>query len=81
MTKSAYPAINIGHFAVRKGLLIKNVQFISEVVRMAFPELQITDSQTLTVDASNIDSQHASNFYEENWDLHSYPLRTHQDIK
>ncbi len=23
MTKSAYPAINIGHFAVRKGLLIK----------------------------------------------------------
>ena len=48
---------------------------------MAFPELQITDSQTLTVDASNIDSQHASNFYEENWELHSYPLRTHQDIK
>jgi hypothetical protein len=31
----------------------KNGQFISEVVRMAFPELQIADSQILTVDTKH----------------------------
>lgn len=65
MRQTSYPAINIGHLAVRKDLQKKGIgSFVFDFVRMTFATTCIAGCQFLTVDALNIPGHRTPDFYE-----------------
>lgn len=65
MKQASYPAINIGHLAIRQNLQRKGIgRAIMEFVRMTFYNNRMSGCQFLTVDALNIDGHRTPDFYE-----------------
>lgn len=60
----SYPAVNIGHLAVRKDMQSRNIgRIIAEFVQMTFANLRIAGCQFVTVDALN--NYRTINFYHD----------------
>lgn len=63
LRQPSYPAVNIGHLAVRKDLQSQNIgRIIAQFVQMTFANLKISGCQFVTVDALN--NSRAINFYQ-----------------
>ncbi len=62
LRQTTYPAINIGHLAVKENMQSKGIgQFIIDFVRVTFSKYRISGCQFITVDALN--NQKTTSFY------------------